>query len=427
MRIEPKNIRNAAFFFIFSYAQAQYFSHTLGRASIMIGLLCFTLIVLSIRTLPKPSAPEISLTLIAVATACLYALLELFGQKTSFSTRLLFPYAAIQIILFLIAFSGSNTESQLKGLNRSLMVYLAVEFIIIIGQFLYLATGHGFAPQPGDDSTFYGITGSKGNPNDTAMIYSILTLYLSIYAINYSNRTQALLLTTSAIIVCALTLSRTVTVITTLNLFLITYYSIVRHPKTKPTKTYQTLWFASTASLFLVFAFWAHSMQYIEGSQVLQRSLQRIETMGSLADDSSVLFRLTVLQRLAESLPRLGIGTFSDLDYSLFFQPSDHSLMTTNPHSLIAEFSFLFGWPGLILISSYFLIISYLVAFKTTLSFISKTLIIFSFFLTQSVPSSLLDDHTFFLIFIMFWLAFRKKHLYSPPLTPLQTKGSNYQ
>jgi hypothetical protein len=120
-----------------------------------------------------------------------------------------------------------------------------------------------------------------------------------------------------------------------------------------------------------------------------------------LGQDSSVEFRITVASRLVEALDSLGFGSLSDRNYSEFFRPGDPALAMVNPHSYLAEMSFLFGYLGLFLALAFLTVVVWRIFVVSGSRRLLAVLFGVAVLFFQMVPSSVFSVDIFFLLAVI--------------------------
>lgn len=262
-------------------------------------------------------------------------------------TRPLFFYALTTLALVLSGLVIVRDRGGREFVLSVLCTLLVVEIAIVGLQFSHMSYGVGLAPGQ-DAMRDHLIEGSYGNPNNVAVVLAMLLMVLIMAGYVRMSMVGATLVA-ATLVATFVTLSRTALAV--LVLFLI---AAVLAPKLQSSSI--AAWLRAARRLLPVLAVLgavllvlqrSGVMTDLEDLAVIERALVRVATLPTFGQEASVEWRLVVASRLIESLDSLGFGTLSDQNYGQFFQPLDSSLAAINPHSYLAEMSFLFGYLGL--------------------------------------------------------------------------------
>jgi hypothetical protein len=372
--------------FIFA-PQLQYFFPGVAKFLYVITFASF-FIVFNPNLLAKKNIPFF---VIFGALTILYFVMYVIGVPGDLEFRPLFIYSLIFIASLVISQKIIKMEGGSLYIANILILFILVEIVVVFLQFSYLSLGFGLQPEVTELNLAGFITGSFGNPNNVATILSLSYLVL---VVNRRIQGNAFGIMFSFIIGVAIffTLSRAATVVFSLTMI---YFLFAN-------KIFFNGYKFITASIFLLLPI---SILYYFAdmnldSEVLKRSMAKIFSILDAESDESIDFRFTSHLRLFENIGNLGYGSFSDLNYGIYFRGSDEWLHKVNPHSFLVELSFLFGYFGLILAICFFWVI-----YKNLRSVygVLISIYLFSFiFVLQSVPSSLLALPLFFyLVFLV--------------------------
>gem|GEM_PF-3433795 len=395
--------RLVSLFLLLSYPQAQYFQFYFGRAFLLFGLSFFSVAICVKRSFFSFRSDQWLFCYLLLFSFLLTMLLSIFGEGDE--GRSLVAAFLVQIALFFLVADLLKSSWGRECVAQIFLAVILVEFFIVFLQFTYLTYGFGLLPASRDD-VFLGVTGSQANPNNTATFVGVMSIAVSLYSL-YSRKYKTLLVVlVLSSVLSWLALSRTVLILVCMNVIFCAWYYM------RQSQRGSFLGFISRASTLVFIVAISAIIFFISvvgtENDVVERSLERAVSLLSIEEDQSVGFRFVVLQRFFESIPLLGLGTFEDLSYQVFFYPEDPSLMSINPHSLIVEFSFLFGYVGLFVVVSLFSLLVYLIMFKTSLPVFLKVFVCFSLLLSQAVPSSLLAQVYYYLPFVFIVNAFYK-------------------
>jgi len=364
---------------------------------------------------------NIKLKFIEVILVCTFAFMVLLsfaliilGEEGYLKSRPIYFFSVAQLFAAIIAIKLTKSTEGRKYLLNIFLALLVLEALIVFGQFSYITFGIGFEVEPNLLQPFQLVTGSFANPNNSAAFIGLLCFVLSLFLLKNGMTAKALLLLIFVLPAIFVTLSRTMLVFWFLNLVCLLWVVYTsRHAQLKFTKFYFSIFFLfAVLILYLVFNF----LLRVE-SDVIERSLIRVNELSSLGDDTSIDFRFISHLRLIENFFNLGLGSFTDLSYFKFFQSSDPWLMKVNPHSYIVEYSFLFGFFGFLLIASIFFCLIWLIFKNRDVPLVYKISAIFGLLFIQAVPSSLLTSVYFFIPFVMMAVVqFRSVHVKPQPI-----------
>ena len=323
-------------------------------------------------------------------------LLFVLGQPGELNTRPIIFYNLAQLTLGIIVIK--NLKFDYQSIMKVLLILMMLEIFILLGQFNFITFGLGFSKivEVDDDAGF--ISGSLGNPNDSSAFVGLMAFILSVYYTVNRRGINAILILLIALPAIFITLSRTMLVFWVINFLCIIW--VIFKTSTQYSLIYRLKSLLFLALISLSFLYIIVSFLNFE-SEVIFRSFRRVVSLVDAENDSSIDFRLISHLRLIENLVNLGGGTFSDLNFFKFYQPSDPWLMKVNPHSYIVEYSFLFGLFGLVLILSIFgyLIIYILINRSIPLSL--RIVACIGLLFIQAVPSSLLNSVYFINSFVI--------------------------
>lgn len=382
-------------------SQVRYFFPNGDFIIVTIGLFIFLYDSISRGLELRYMKQDIFITFPFVIMVILAVTLLMVGDSGGFGERYIYIYALTQVAAILLVIS-SKLEYERKLLAYVFIVACLFEAAIVAGQFLYLNYGFGFPVTEGADgvNSALWITGSMYNPNNAATYIYTTALAACVYLSRRGRSLSGLLLLLVIFPSIFFTLSRTMTLLWALTTFIV-YFQVWRRPvkvvrKNKINKifvVFMTLFFIMVGSS-------VYNSIVDDGSNVLNRSLSRLESIGSLSKDESASFRLDSHLRLLERLPYLGLGSYSDRNYQRYFDTEDDRLMKVNPHSYIVEYSFLFGYLGFFTVIWAFSALISQIMTNQYIIFRFKVIVVMALLLSQSVPSSLLASLYFFVPFI---------------------------
>jgi hypothetical protein len=388
-----------AFLLLIGSTQLQYFL-PLGRGPIVFfGM--FVFIVQACLFFEKDTKFEIAelgiigLMIYGLALTCILLTYELFiGAQT----RYLPIFWVSQIFIFFIL-NNIIKNKKFTPLVLVISLILILEIVIILGQFSKNLGYAGFDKIVEVENDKHALTGSMTNPNDSAIFLMCLSLSLVYIYVFQNKKYKALAWSILVIPIFFIAGSRTVIVIAALNLIGILIWFFLRKDLDKWIKV--GLSFAVFTLIFYLFNF-LNLDQDTEG--VALRAFERISRLEDALNDDSILFRFTVHQRLFDNIWNLGMGTFTDLKYGEFFLAVDDPLMKINPHSHLAEMSFLFGYFGLIYVVIFYLILLKSIIKDKYLGLPLKITFLLALLAMQAVSSSNMQAYYLYMPFIIILL-----------------------
>ena len=383
-------------FLVISYAQMAAFAPGTGTVALGLALILALYNLLTGKfaiTYPKYDAYIIIIFVFFVWFA---AGLEALQGQSHEGDRNLFRYALFQLLAVLLTLNLAKSQDGRICIFNTAIAVTIIETSIIALQMSYLYYGIGLEPKSADGTTSALFpTGSQGNPNNSASLLLCMLTICSFHPNFKNNRTIKLIL---PIVGAAIffTLSRTILII-----YILILIEIVL--RNKPQK-YKIVLVSALLSLSAMtyFTILSGDTTWENIDSPISRALNRTNSLKDIQGDDSINFRLIAHERLIESIGKLGPGTFSDQNYSKFLQSSDGSLMAANPHSIIVEYSFLYGYTGLISIIFLFIILIYRIIKNQELTLPQRGILVLTLLLVQAVPSSLIATTFFFIIFVYF-------------------------
>lgn len=316
-----------------------------------------------------------------------------FGSVGDYKPRRLFVFFLSIAVMICVA-SVLNRDLGLRKRTLDIVLLaLWAELSIFLLQFSFLTWGVGIVPQ-NEEAEFTGfITGSYGNPNNVAVVI-VLQLLLLIskdrVVRNWSGYITVLVVGFAVF----LTMSRTV-LLFYITLLLYFGFKGRRSSERNGVRVAFLALLVLVGSVFTIF----DGVGQTENA-VIGRSFNKIFSLGALEQDYSVRFRVVSMDRLVASLDSLGIGSMSDLNYKVFFESDDDPLAKVNPHSLLAEIAFLYGWVGFGLIVVFF-IFCFIDIARLSRSVVLSFYFVSLFLLFQAVPSSVLGFPVFFYFIVL--------------------------
>lgn len=380
------NLKTLTFSLFIFFPQIWYFYPLLGFSALTLGFTIFLTLFFSKKInfiVSKFDFLIFSQFLIFFVSCILLSLLD----NHSSENRFLFIYALMQLIMFLCIKDIKSNE--LKNIRLILILYFLIELLILSLQFIYVSYGFGLPPK--NNFGIYAIGGSSGNPNNLAVVLSLVYIFIVLskddYFSNYKTTFIFMLLTVFYLLGIFITSSRTVLVVSLLFLF---FYLLRR----KISVLYIFLTIIIVISL-------TNLSILNSNNDVINRSITKIGSIQSFNEDSSANFRLLAFERLFENFTNLDLGTWQDRNYTKFFKDSDPELIKTNPHGFLPEVSFLFGFFGFIFGIFTIIVYIYGIFINNYLKRNLKFVLIVCFLFYMSVPSSILGLPIFFVLFYL--------------------------
>ncbi|MFT6155868.1 MAG: hypothetical protein ACI9I4_000767 [Neolewinella sp.] len=387
-----------AFSALLLYPQVEFFLSGGGRSLVIIGGCILMLSTVLGQVQVRLSMPQF------LFLGCLFLMwvlsftLLIWGDSGYFQPRNIMLSSVVQILLVILLFDLCKSEKGQDIALRVMQLVVLIEAVIIFGQFTYITYGVGLPPKGALGFDLRMIGGSYINPNNTATFIGLFTIAISAFLCRRGRYGEAYIFLFIAAMPIWLTLSRTMLVVWVLNVIVVMASAIFA----VGSKNGRVSMWRGVVSIFAVLTVLGLTGKsfLVNDSSVTARSIERMSTITGMSDDVSANFRVISHIRLLESLPRLGLGSYSDLNYAKYYKSSDDWLMTANPHSYIVEYSFLFGVLGLFVVLMTFGMIFFMLASNKSVNIGFKLLTALALFLSQAVPSSLLASPYFFVPFV---------------------------
>ena len=349
---------------------------------------------------------DVLLQLLFAAIFILHGLLAFAGVTASRS--LWFSGLAQFLVLILFLHYRKDGEAW-RFLKRIALAIVSVECGLAFLQLSYYSTGFGLSPVFDGYEAYSLVSGSYFNSNDFSVFAASFSMLLYCIFMLEDKEGYGIALLGIAMMAVFVSLSRTAFVFMSLFAMAVLFRSfkktIFSSKKSKNLTGLIAIALAFFAVLYLL------GSEFLTSTSVFERSLSRIDQVSveGLSTDESASDRMLVYRRLWENLPNLGIGSFQDQYYSAYFEPGDDSLMKTNPHSFVAEFSFLYGWIGGAIAVCLIFILSLKIIKNRDLPLTIRIVIVVSLVFFQSISSSILANASFFIPFIL--IAYVRKDL----------------
>lgn len=361
---------------------------------------------------------DVLLQFLFAAIFILHGLLAFVGVTASRSLWFSGLAQFLVVILFLYYRKDGGTWRFLKRIAFAL---ISVECALAFLQLSYYSTGFGLAPVFDEYESYSLVSGSYFNSNDFAVFAAAFSMLLYCICMLEDKEGYGIVLLGIAMMAVFVSLSRTAFVFMSLFAMVALFRSFKKIIFSS--KKSRSLTGLIAIVLTFLAVFYLLGSEFLTSTSVFERSLSRLDQVNveGLSTDESASDRMLVYRRLLENLPNLGIGSFHDQYYSEYFNPGDYSLMKINPHSFVAEFSFLYGWIGGAIAVCLIFILSLKIFRNRDLPLTIRIVIIVSLIFFQSISSSILANASFFIPFIL--IAYVRKDLVSPRIYGLPVSG----
>ncbi len=320
----------------------------LSHALLALGMawFCASLGLLALRTLRLPQAGGLSTFGSVFALAVLGTLYSLMDSGT-FNVRVQFLATFVLMPLMWMAFWDLSTQpASRQAVHRLLLLYVATELAIMLLQVAYFVVGIGLPPSEFYDSM---ISGSQFNGNNLAAIVVVFSIFYNATSQETSRR-EWLLFNLITIAILLITFSRLAV--------LLYIFDRVR------SLNVQQMGKAIAVGVVLIAVGLSVSNIEYTGNETFDASLYKAKSLAKIVEmgfdaDSSTSGRSESYFNFIEQLGRLGIGSVAILDYSTYTSGAvfaDQALYV-NPHSMLIEVGYWMGWPGLLALSNFFLMV----------------------------------------------------------------------
>lgn len=372
------NLRIFSFSIFLFFSQIWYFNSVLSFIFLFFGFLTFAIAVVSKKINMIFSGTSLLLFCLYLTFFGLCFLLMFLGDYQE-NTRILFIYSLIQLVMFFCI--KDVKDHDMYFLRKIFILYFFIEVLILLSQFIYVS--YGFGVQPKNDFGILAIGGTHGNPNNLAVVLSLIFIFISITKSKYSNNSNSVFYLIIIFYIFGVFLISSRTVVIFSIAFLILFFG-------KKGKKY-LFSIISAAAIFYLY-------NYSSDNQLLSRSIDKITSINTLDKSDSADFRVLAFRRLFENFFDLGLGTWSDRNYIRFFDDNDPELIKYNPHGFLPEISFLFGLFGFFLGVAIIYSNIYILYNNRSFNLVLKILLITIILFYMSVPSSILSMPIFFIL-----------------------------
>lgn len=383
---------------VISFPLLNYFSQN-GAISLAPAIAAAFLLAINTRhnVARGTKALAFSTTLIFCTIGAGYTL---FGESSETNKLLLLSNF---FVIFFTWISVQNLRAaNAQFLNNTILIYLLIELIIVIGQFSTMTLGYGFRVSEEYPTM---LTGTQANANNLATIcIGALLSYTLLSARERAMKT--IFVWTIVLALLILLASRSALVLAAVTALLV------------PKKQRVPLLAAGLLGVAFA-AFTGFSLSESSSLDALSRIFDRLNSFVSMADqgilmDSSMNLRFESYLHYLRNIFNLGAGTGAFGDYMDFFReaPFDHTLMSRNPHSLIIEISYWMGYVGL----GAFIAFVVFAFFEGTRNPSISTIAILIFIVAAQIPSSVMGTPLIFFFFLIAAEASKDRSLEGRPL-----------
>ncbi|MCA0177906.1 MAG: hypothetical protein LCH73_16735 [Proteobacteria bacterium] len=314
-------------------------------------------------------------TFAAVWLLCGLGVLYALVDSGNFVVKMKFlaPFAMLPL-MWAACSELATTANGRRVMSRLLLLYVLVELFIVLLQAAYFLVGVGLPPGELYESM---IPGSQFNGNNLATIVVLLSIFYNATS-DDALRVERFLFHVAVISILVIMFSR---------LALLLYTA----DRLRTMNWRQTARIGATL-LALAAASFAISQIDYTGNATIDASLYKAKSLATIAEmgfdaDSSTSSRSQSYRHFIEQLGQLGMGSAAILNYAMFTSNAlfDDGALYVNPHSMVIEFGYWMGWPGLLALGSFMLVV-YLRPSQG--SWAQRTFILLTVLIASSIPSS---------------------------------------
>lgn len=351
-------------------------SAMLSHALLALGIawFCASLGLRALRTLRFPQVgglPTFGSVFALAVLGTLYSLMD----SGSFNVRAQFLATFVLMPLMWMAFWELSAQpASRRAVHQLLLFYMATELAIMLLQVAYFIVGIGLPPNEFYDSM---VPGSQFNGNNLAAIVVVLSIFYNATS-QMTPRREWLLFNLITMAILLITFSRLAV--------LLYIFDRVRSLSVKQMGNALAVGVVLVAVGLIVSNIEYTGNETFDASLYKAKSLAKILEVGFDAD-SSTSGRSESYFNFIEQLGRLGIGSVAILDYSTYTSGAvfaDEALYV-NPHSMVIEFGYWMGWPGLLALGGFMLMV-YMRSSQGTL--LQRGYVLLAVLFASSIPSS---------------------------------------
>lgn len=306
-----------------------------------------------------------------VSLGLIYCLID----QGDFDVRIQFLATFVLAPLIWCALSQlSVTDAGRRAVGRLLLLYVTTEFSLMLLQISYFLIGAGIAPGDTYESM---IPGSQFNGNNLACIVVTLSIFYNAVSADWP-RWQRWTFNIIVALILIITFSRLAVVL-----------YVIDRARALRVRNIRIVLLSAVA---LIVAGVLVSQIDSTGNETIDASLYKAKSLATIAEvgfeaDSSTSSRSESYINFFDKLGSLGFGSAQILNYSRFTSDAvfaDETLYI-DPHSMLIEFGYWMGWPGLIVLGL-FLVLAY--GRRSQGNWMQRGFIFTAVLLASSIPSS---------------------------------------
>lgn len=309
--------------------------------------------------------------LLLAGLGVLYSLMD----TGSFNVRVQFLLSFVLMPLIWMAILDlSDQPASRRAVHRLLLFYVATELAIMLLQISYFIVGIGLPPGELYESM---IPGSQYNGNNLAAIVVVISIFYNATSKD-TQRREWLIFNLITVTILLITFSRLAVL-----LFIFDHIRSLNWRK---------MGRVMAVTAVLVVAGLIVSNIENTGNETIDSSLYKAKSMATIVNmgfetDRSTSSRSESYFNFIEQLERLGVGSGVILDYSTFTSGAnfEDQALYVNPHSMVIEFGYWMGWPGLLALCS-FILMTYTRSSQGGL--FQRGYVLIAVLLASSIPSS---------------------------------------
>jgi hypothetical protein len=296
-------------------------------------------------------------------------------DQGDFNVRVQFLATFVLLPLMWAALSSlASQKGARRSLGKLLLFYVATELGVMLLQASYFLIGVGIAPGELYESM---IPGSQFNGNNLAAIVVLLSIFYNATS-QEASRVERFLFNAIVFAILAITFSR---------LAMLLFIA-------DRLRSLNVRQFGRVLAALLVLVVGAITVANVEytGNDTIDASLYKAKSLATIAEigfeaDSSTSGRSASYSNFFQQIGGLGIGSAAILNYDAYTASADFAdaALYVNPHSLVIEFGYWMGWPGLLALGA-FMLVGY--ARSDQGSIAQRGFLLLAVLLTSSIPSS---------------------------------------
>lgn len=371
----------AALFFLAALLMHDPLIPLMGTAIPAHGLLALGALVLCLRIASDGMGQRVlpwiggRAGLLAILPLALLGTLYSLLDRGDLSIQAQFLSSFVLLPLMWYALSAlARSPGSTRRINLLLMLYVGSELLIMSLQASYFLLGIGIAPS---EVYEFMISGSQYNQNNLAAIVLTLSVFFNATSQDLP-RWQRVLFNLIVFTILAITFSRLA--------MLLYIFDRLRKLSWRDGGT-----IAIIAAILVGAGVGLATVDYT-GNETIDASLYKAKSLATIAEvgleaDSSTSSRSESYFNFIDKFGRLGLGTAQILKYqeftwdALFFDEA----LYVNPHSMVVEIGYWMGWPGLICLALFLLLVY---GRSAQGSWVTRAMVVVAVLLISSIPSS---------------------------------------